>query len=616
MKIRTKLMAICTALVLVTAISIGVYSMRSAENNINTVVQTKAKSNLETSWGLVNHLYQGDWRVEGDKLYKGKVLMNGNDKLVDYMGSLTGGLNTVFLGDTRIATTVKTTEGKRAVGTKASTAVIDKVLKQGDQYFGQAVVVGQKIQAAYLPIKDADGKIIGMWFVGEPKGFIDDLKQNAMIGIILVALVVIAIGLTASFVFSKKLVDRIVMMMIAMKEAEAGNLCTTVTDNSKDEIGILAQSYTKMVAKIRLLIGQVSESAGLVEKTGQKLIDVAFATTSSAKQVAQAMGDMAADNNDENETVKETVSVTKQLELAIEQIARGAQEQAANVSDSTNLVANMARGMGEVSESTQAVEKAAKETSQAAKEGGKAVTETIEGMKNIREAVYQSAREIGEMGTHSQQIGDIVQVIDDIAAQTNLLALNAAIEAARAGEQGKGFAVVADEVRKLAERSSGATKEIAQLVGNIQDITKRAVAAMEQGTREVETGTSLADNAGEALQKIQSTTDKVNEQIVAIDQVMQRIHGYSSEVVDSVSNIAAITEENSASTEEMAAGSAQVTRSILNIAGHVESSAATSAQISSAAESMYASAQEITGSAESLSDMVKKLHTEIQEFKV
>ncbi|MBI2419121.1 MAG: methyl-accepting chemotaxis protein [Ignavibacteriales bacterium] len=190
----------------------------------------------------------------------------------------------------------------------------------------------------------------------------------------------------------------------------------------------------------------------------------------------------------------------------------------------------MTKTIFETSKSTNQASETAKNSGKRAAEGGKVVQQTIEGMNRISQVVNHSANTVFQLGQNSEKIGEIIQVIDDIADQTNLLALNAAIEAARAGEQGRGFAVVADEVRKLAERTTKATKEIALMIKQIQSDTSQAVASMKEGTIEVENGKKLANQAGSVLAEI--------------------VHG-ADLVSDVVSQVAAASEEQSATAEEI-----------------------------------------------------------------
>lgn len=239
------------------------------------------------------------------------------------------------------------------------------------------------------------------------------------------------------------------------------------------------------------------------------------------------------------DSVSATVSASNQISASSEEMAAGAQEQSAQTSEIASAVEEMTKTIFETTRNASDAADAAKRSGDFAKDGGKVVKETIDGMGRIAEVVNKSAETVQALGKSSDQIGEIVQVINDIADQTNLLALNAAIEAARAGEQGRGFAVVADEVRKLAERTTKATKEIAQMIKQIQKDTSEAVESMQLGTAEVENGKALTDKAGNALREIIANADEVvniitqvasasNEQSAAAEQISKNIEGISS----------------------------------------------------------------------------------------
>jgi methyl-accepting chemotaxis protein len=220
------------------------------------------------------------------------------------------------------------------------------------------------------------------------------------------------------------------------------------------------------------------------------------------------------------------------------------------------------------------------------------------------------------MGDRSDQIGAIVETIDDIASQTNLLALNAAIEAARAGEHGKGFAVVADEVRKLAERSSVATKEIGGLIKGIQKTVNEAVVAMSESAGEVEVGVTQANNAGHALESIVAAADAVYQQADQATKAAEKMNLAANELVTAVDSVSAVIEENTAATEEMSAGAHEVTQSIENIASVSEENSASVEEVSASAEEMSAQVEEVSAAATSLEEMAQALQEVVSQFKL
>jgi methyl-accepting chemotaxis protein len=259
-----------------------------------------------------------------------------------------------------------------------------------------------------------------------------------------------------------------------------------------------------------------------------------------------------------SEASNATASASSEISSSAEEMAAGAQEQSSQTTEIARGIEQMTKTIIETANNVTRVSESAKKSGSIAKHGGKVVNDTIIGMNKIAEVVLNAAEIVKKLGDSSDKIGEIIQVIDDIADQTNLLALNAAIEAARAGEHGRGFAVVADEVRKLAERTTKATKEIASMINQIQKDTNHAVESIEQGTDEVNSGKELAQKAGDALGEIITS---------------------SSEVVDNIAQVAAASEEQSTAAE-------QISRNIDSMSSIAQESAVGVQQIAKATEDL------------------------------
>lgn len=321
-------------------------------------------------------------------------------------------------------------------------------------------------------------------------------EKSATTLMIVIIIVAIVLALTVGVIISRLLTAPIKEILHAIEVAEKGDLTVQANYSSKDELGIMVTSFNQLIETTRQAIEGVTNSAN----------------------------DLAAS--------------AEEISASTEQIASGSQQQAQDANMSADMMAEMTNAVQEVSKNAEQAALLTEHTMEAAQNGKVVLSDAIDGMVLIRDSIH-------ELSNKSVQIGEIVEVIDDIAEQTNLLALNAAIEAARAGEAGKGFAVVADEVRKLAERSSKATKEISELVNVIQDNTRYSVET-------VESGNNKAAKAGETfediLQLVHQSTTKVSEIAAASEQQTAQ----AEEVMQAVSNIAAVTQETSAGIEETA----------------------------------------------------------------
>ncbi len=268
---------------------------------------------------------------------------------------------------------------------------------------------------------------------------------------------------------------------------------------------------------------------------------------------------------DVTHAVQATASASSEISSSTEQMAAGAQEQTSQASEVAGAVEEMTKTIMENSKNANQTADTAKQAKHSAEQGGKVVQETVTGMKRIAEVVKKSAETVQELGKSSNQIGEIIGVIDDIADQTNLLALNAAIEAARAGEQGRGFAVVADEVRKLAERTTKATKEIASMIKKIQSDTTGAVASMEEGTKEVDNGIKLADKAGSSLNEIVGVSQKVTDMVTQIAAASEQQSSASEQISKNVEAISTVTSQTASSTQQIARAAEDLNRLTENL---------------------------------------------------
>lgn len=316
-------------------------------------------------------------------------------------------------------------------------------------------------------------------------------------------LIVVGVGVllvTISFV-RRAMVKPINMMINKLEAIAQGDLTQRVEADRQDEFGRLGRRFNETI-----------------ERLHDAIVEVGGVTT-------------------------EVASASTQIAASSEEMAQGMVEQSKQVGQISSAIEQMSASVVEVSRKSIDAANNAAESGRVAEKGGTVVNQTIEGMNSISEAVRAGAASVTELGKRGEQIGQIIEVINDIADQTNLLALNAAIEAARAGEHGRGFAVVADEVRKLADRTTKATGEVAQSIKAIQAETSEAVRRMNAGTEQVTTGVERATEAGENLQLIVQSAQEVADMIRSIAAAAEQQSAASEEVSRNVVEVSAVSQE-------------------------------------------------------------------------
>lgn len=430
-------------------------------------------------------------------------------------------------------------------------------------------------------------------------------------------LAAVLLGLTISISLSRALTRPIRLTAEAAERLAMGDLTVEELQvKTGDEVGHMARSFNTMVTNLRGLVRQVAESTTAVASAADQMDNATQQVAEAANGAARAVAQVAEGTTTQSQSVHQATDVVSELQRAITQIAAGAQEQANQAQHTATVVSQMVTAIDDVAAKAQNVSISSRQAAETARTGNQVVEQSVLEMERIRTTVLRSAEQIKELGQLSDRIGEITRLITDIADQTNLLALNAAIEAARAGDHGKGFAVVADEVRKLAERAGTSAKEISLLIGSIQTGTAQAVQAMEKGTVEVEEGSRLATEAGNALRSILQVVDQTAEDVEAITNTAREIAAGSRDVMQSVDAMAAVTEQNTAATEQMTAGSDHMAASMLEIAAISEENAAAAEEVSASTEEMNASTEEIAASAHSLAETARGLQEQIARFKV
>lgn len=404
----------------------------------------------------------------------------------------------------------------------------------------------------------------------------------------------------------------------------------TVAYHAKDEVGVLADAvnqmierlkqtgsaFNRMVEQLRTMTLQLTTEAKKMSEESMFVSSVALKSGEVMGQVAQTSAVVTKSVVKQTGLTQEAVETVNQLNHAIEGVAKGAQEQSAAIEKAVIMAQQIRQVVQDVDAGVQGSVQQATKTGEIAGIGSETVGDAVRGIQGIQSATELLVKKIQEAGDRSEQIGVIVETINEIAAQTNLLALNAAIEAARAGEHGKGFAVVADEVRKLAEKSAAATDEITSLVFGIQSVVAEAKQATKQGTEAIQIGVEGANKAQKSLADILDAVDKMIHQVESIAGASRQINQATHELVESMEGISAVVEENTAAAEEMSAASFEVRHSIEEIARSTEQDGASMEELNAATLEVNEQVQQVTESVATLGKAADTLAELIAEFKL
>jgi len=342
-------------------------------------------------------------------------------------------------------------------------------------------------------------------------------------------IVVTLLALLAGIIFGRIIVRLIAIplqhLVNQVKEVATGNLKQGIIIEADDEIGELGKEINLMTANLRTLIGTMIPTSEQLIASSQELTASVDESASRLTKVADSIHDLAA----------------------------GSVKQVQAISTTIEIVGKMSDHIDQIAETVNHVSTHSGKTSLVAKEGHEAIQQVIAQMELITKTVQDSFLAVSTLGNRSDQIGEIVDTISMIAGQTNLLALNAAIEAARAGEHGRGFAVVADEVRKLAEQSSEAAQQIGGIIGEIQKETVRAVHSMDKGTKEVTAGTAVVEKTGDTIEQVVLFVEQVTKQVEKISLSIDSIKTGSREIVVSIKEIGQISQAASDQTHTVSA---------------------------------------------------------------
>ena len=407
----------------------------------------------------------------------------------------------------------------------------------------------------------------------------------------------------------------IIALASGIREVSQGDFTKNlaVSDGALSDLAI---ALNKLIFSMRDFLGNLHDNATQLGGAGNELQTTASTALAVIEGAAVAQGQLDDGINQQSGIVEQATHKVAQLTETINAIAAAAEEQTRSLDETSLAVTNMATSIEQVTAQVDSLSSISTETSQTAERGDTAIHTIVEGMDTIRSTITELAGDIQQLGSNSEQIGDIVKVIDRISEQTNLLALDAAIEAARAGEHGRGFAVVATEIRKLADGSVQATKEIAGHIQSTQSVINEVVNAMERLTDRVEEGVNSTNSASGALRQIVEAVLGANQQISEISSVARAMSSNSYQVIRSIEEITRSVQLNVQATQQMSAHSDEVNAAFRNIAEISQENASSVEVLTYVNKEVTDAAQRMLGSVTQMNDFAGRIDSRLAQFKV
>ncbi len=478
----------------------------------------------------------------------GEILSSG--EFVNHIKKMMGVECTIFLGDTRVATTMMR-DGKPLIDTPLNNPKIsDAVLLRGETVRSPSVINGQQFTSIYWPWKDMSGKIAGMFFIGYPLAEVQAMQRTVVIFFIIAGVVLGIILIIVGILMAKAISRPLIRATDFATAGAGGDFSQELNYSGKDEVGVLSRSMQSMVSTLKEKIAESDAKSKEAERESSRANEALVEAKKATEQSQKSQEAILRTAKDVEDVVIRLGGVTRELTGQIAKADNSAQEQRDRIASSATAMEEMNATVLEVARNAATASEASERAREKARQGEKIVERSVNAIKKVRDDTISLKDNMEQLGKQAESIGTVMGVISDIADQTNLLALNAAIEAARAGEAGRGFAVVADEVRKLAEKTMTATKEVGSAIQGIQASARASIGAVETSTGNLETATELVNESGQSLVEIVQESVHSADQVRSIATAAEEQSASSSEIASSIESINAIAVETAGAMDQ------------------------------------------------------------------
>uniref|UniRef100_I2PYZ5 Methyl-accepting chemotaxis protein n=1 Tax=Desulfovibrio sp. U5L TaxID=596152 RepID=I2PYZ5_9BACT len=493
--------------------------------------------------------------------------LSSSNAFVDEIKKVLGTECTIFYGDTRVATSIER-DGKRAVGTKMDNPeVLDTVLRKGGRFLKINKILGLDYNTAYWPLTGADGKIAGMLFIGSDRASIAATERTILYSALAASSVVALVVLVVGFFTARGMTSPLRRVMDLARKVSKGDLEAKAEGRFAGEMADLKGAIEKMVLGLKAKIAEaqaMSEEANEGARCAESAREEAEKARAMA-EVAKREGMLEAAEN-LGLVVESIIAASGELENQVEQVRHGADHQRDRLREVVEAIAQMTATVLDVAKNASRAAQSAEDTKARASAGTNVVEDSMRSIDRVNAVSATLKSAMSALGEQTQAIGRVMSVISDIADQTNLLALNAAIEAARAGEAGRGFAVVADEVRKLAEKTMTATKEVGQAVVSIQHSVAGNIENVDKAAAAVTEATGLAEKSGGVLREILDLAEASAREVAGIAAAAEEQSAAAEEINRAMNEVSDVVETTSAGMHE----SAQAVHALADLSGDME----------------------------------------------